>query len=71
METGKIFSEIGKYVGSGILFKDHAMYAFLTIIIVTLINTLYKYQMRKHRITSEEYIDENGNLRKKTYTDKY
>jgi hypothetical protein len=67
MESGKILSEAAKYLGSGIVFKDHAIYACITIILVTIINHLFNYLMRRHRITSDEYIDKKGNPRKKTY----
>lgn len=70
MESGKIVSEIGKYIGSGVVFNDHPFYALVAIIMVTFINNLLKYMMREHRITSNEYTDENGNMRKITYMDR-
>lgn len=69
MKSGKIVSEIGKYIGSGVVFNDHPFYALVAIIMVTFINNLLKY-MREHRIISDEYTEENGNMRKITYRDR-
>lgn len=70
MGLKKYLGEIGAYFGTGLSLKDHPEWAFATIIAILIINKLYHYMMRNHRLLSDEYIDENGNPRKTTYTDK-
>jgi hypothetical protein len=71
MDFKKYLGEAGKYLGTGFIFRESPVWAFISIITILVITLAYKYAMRNHRILSDDYIDENGNPRKTTYSDKH
>jgi hypothetical protein len=70
MDFKKYLGDSGKYLATGFAYKD-PFWVFITIISILIITGFYKYLMRNHRITSDKYIDDNGNPRETTYSDKH
>lgn len=71
MDLKKYLGDAWQYLApAGLAIKD-PFWGFITIISIFIISKIYGIIMRNHRIISDKYIDDNGNPRETTYSDKH
>lgn len=69
MDYKKILSDAIPYTGASFALRENPQYVLYAIIILTLINKIFAYIMRNHKLTdNDEFVDSNGIIRKNNST---
>jgi hypothetical protein len=69
MDLKKFFTDSGQYIGAGVAFQNSPQNLLYCIIALALINKIFVFIMRNHKLTdNDEFVDADGIPRKNNST---